>query len=86
MLAGEVILAVGDVSSTLQAGDSFLFDGVIPHDVHNSYDQSAKLLWIIAKLPNSLLIWRCCKNRRCRRAFTRDPKFMKYARTAGVQV
>jgi FixJ family two-component response regulator len=30
--------------------------------------------------------WRCCKNRRCRRAFTRDPKFMKYARTAGVQV
>jgi putative transposase len=29
---------------------------------------------------------RCCKNRRCRRAFTRDPKFMKYARTAGVQV
>jgi len=30
--------------------------------------------------------WRCCKNRRGRRAFTRDPKFMKYARTAGVQV
>jgi membrane protein len=29
---------------------------------------------------------RCCKNRPFRRAFTRDLKFMKYARTAGVQV
>jgi hypothetical protein len=28
----------------------------------------------------------CCKNRWCRRAFTRDPKLMRYARTAGVQV
>jgi transcriptional regulator with XRE-family HTH domain len=56
LLAGQVVLTVGDVSSTLHSGDSFLFDGVIPHDVRNPYDHSAKLLWIIAKLPNSLLI------------------------------
>jgi transcriptional regulator with XRE-family HTH domain len=56
LLEGEVVLTVGKKAATLRPGDSFLFDGTSPHDLRNPTDQPAKVLWIIAKLPNDLLL------------------------------
>ena len=49
-------MIVGKKTSTLSIGDSFLFDGILPHDLQSPMDRVAKLLWIIAKLPNDLLL------------------------------
>ena len=54
VMEGSFILTVGGQSATLEVGDSFLFDGAIPHLMVNPTDQPVKLLWIIAKLPNTL--------------------------------
>ena len=56
MLEEEVVMIVGKKTSTLSIGDSFLFDGILPHDLQSPMDRVAKLLWIIAKLPNDLLL------------------------------
>jgi quercetin dioxygenase-like cupin family protein/DNA-binding XRE family transcriptional regulator len=56
VLEGEVIMTVGDKTVTLHPGDSFLFDGIKPHTLTNPTDKVSKLLWIIAKLPNDLLL------------------------------
>jgi transcriptional regulator with XRE-family HTH domain len=56
VLEGEVVMTVGEKTTTLSVGDSFLFDGILPHDLKNPTDRVAKLLWIIAKLPNDLLL------------------------------
>jgi len=52
VLEEEVVMIVGKKTSTLSIGDSFLFDGILPHDLQSPMDRVAKLLWIIAKLPN----------------------------------
>jgi hypothetical protein len=56
VLEEEVVMIVGKKTSTLSIGDSFLFDGILPHDLQSPMDRVAKLLWIIAKLPNDLLL------------------------------
>lgn len=56
VLEGTVIMTVGDKTVTLHPGDSFLFDGIKPHTLLNPTDKVSKLLWIIAKLPNDLLL------------------------------
>lgn len=56
VLEGEVVVTIGGDTATLYEGDSLLFDGVTPHALANHTDRTAKLLWIIAKLPNDLLL------------------------------
>jgi transcriptional regulator with XRE-family HTH domain len=54
VLEGELRITVDGYTSSLKAGDSFLFDGIRPHHLSNPTDQTTRLLWIIAKLPNNL--------------------------------
>jgi transcriptional regulator with XRE-family HTH domain len=56
VLEGEVVVTIGDTSAVLYEGDSLLFDGITPHKLDNRTNRTAKLIWIIAKLPNELLV------------------------------
>jgi transcriptional regulator with XRE-family HTH domain len=47
LLEGAIYLRVGDEEVLLAEGDSFLFDGVLPHSFRNPNDAPAQLLWII---------------------------------------
>jgi transcriptional regulator with XRE-family HTH domain len=47
LLEGTIYLRVGDEEVLLAEGDSFLFDGVLPHSFRNPNDAPAQLLWII---------------------------------------
>jgi transcriptional regulator with XRE-family HTH domain len=56
VLDGEVTLTIGGKSSKLRPGDSFLFDGIEPHNLKNPHAEPARVLWIVAKLPNELML------------------------------
>ncbi len=47
MLAGELLLKLGDKELHLFEGDSFQFDGATPHGFRNPTDQITRVLWII---------------------------------------
>jgi transcriptional regulator with XRE-family HTH domain len=47
ILAGELILRVGDAETLLTEGDSFGFDSSAPHSFRNPGSGTAKVLWII---------------------------------------
>jgi transcriptional regulator with XRE-family HTH domain len=47
VLAGEILLKVGDDEALLREGDSFVFDSSIPHGFRNPQSAPAKVLWII---------------------------------------
>jgi transcriptional regulator with XRE-family HTH domain len=52
ILDGELVLRVGERDALLKAGDSFIFDGAIPHSFTNPSTQAgARLLWVIGKFP-----------------------------------
>jgi mannose-6-phosphate isomerase-like protein (cupin superfamily) len=50
VLEGRIQLQVGDRSSILSEGDSFQFDGALPHRFVNESAQPAKVLWMIVQL------------------------------------
>ncbi|HEY0295278.1 MAG TPA: cupin domain-containing protein [Bordetella sp.] len=52
ILQGQLELTVDGRRNLLDPGDSFLFDGSLPHQLRNPLDAPTRLLWIIAKLPN----------------------------------
>jgi len=52
VLEGSIELRVGERASLLSIGDSFLFDGGHAHSLYNPTDKPARILWIIARLPN----------------------------------
>jgi len=53
VLQGTLELVVEGASSQLKIGDSFLFDGILPHRLLNPSDEPTRLLLIIAKLRQS---------------------------------
>lgn len=48
VLAGEIIMTVGDKEAQLGEGDSFIFDGRSPHAFRNIGTSHAKVLWVIS--------------------------------------
>lgn len=51
MLAGDLLLRVGEEESILKEGDSFVFDSLQPHSFRNVGSIAAKVLWIIGAVP-----------------------------------
>lgn len=47
VLDGAFMLRVGGSIATLEAGDSFLFDGAKPHSFRNPLDRTSRILWIM---------------------------------------
>ncbi|CAD7031565.1 MULTISPECIES: helix-turn-helix domain-containing protein [Rhizobium/Agrobacterium group] len=47
VLSGELTLTVGEQTSTLRTGDSFVFDSALPHSFKNVSQSTAEILWII---------------------------------------
>lgn len=47
VMAGSVELTVGNVVETIDEGDSFQFKSGLPHQLVNTSDREAKLIWII---------------------------------------
>lgn len=52
VLQGELKLSISGQDSRLKAGDSFLFDGKLPHRLSNPLSTPLRLLWIIAHKPS----------------------------------
>jgi transcriptional regulator with XRE-family HTH domain len=50
VMEGKITLHVGANSSELSEGDSFQFDGSLPHRFVNDGSATAKVLWIIVQL------------------------------------
>lgn len=51
VLQGALELRVGGEEAVLQPGDSFLFDGTLPHSLRNPIDAPSQVLWIIVTAP-----------------------------------
>jgi transcriptional regulator with XRE-family HTH domain len=47
VLEGSLVLRVGDSEVAMGPGDSFLFDGALPHGFRNPHDRPARVLWIM---------------------------------------
>lgn len=56
VLEGLLELTVNDETSELREGDSFMFDGNQTHNIVNRTSTTAKVMWIVARLPNELLL------------------------------
>lgn len=56
VMEGKITFSIDGESSELNVGDSLLFDGTRPHQLQNNTDFSAKIMWIVAKLPNEFLL------------------------------
>ncbi|CAM3617193.1 HTH cro/C1-type domain-containing protein [Bordetella sputigena] len=54
VIAGSVQLTVGDVTATLDVGDSFQFNSNVEHALANPSDVEARVLWIISGLDTHL--------------------------------
>lgn len=50
VMDGEILLQVGDARTPLAAGDSFSFDGSIPHSFSNPAAVPARLFWVIGSI------------------------------------
>lgn len=48
VLSGRVDLTIGAHTASLDEGDSFQFDSTIPHQIVNTTEDVAKLIWIIS--------------------------------------
>lgn len=48
VLGGVLVLTVGGEEAILQEGDSFLFDGTLPHTFRNPQPTPARILWVMA--------------------------------------
>ncbi len=48
VVAGTVLLEVGDFSATLETGDSIEYPTSLPHRVENMGDDLAEVLWIVS--------------------------------------
>lgn len=48
VLSGRVDLTIGPHTAALDEGDSFQFDSTIPHQIVNTTENVAKLMWIIS--------------------------------------
>ncbi|MBV7484301.1 helix-turn-helix domain-containing protein [Bordetella sp. BOR01] len=53
VLQGAFELELDGRTLQLQRGDSFQFDGAVPHVFRNPFDEPASILWIIAHEPAS---------------------------------
>lgn len=51
VLDGQIFLAVDGKETMLREGDSFIFDGRLPHAFRNNSNASAKVLWVISNFP-----------------------------------
>jgi len=51
VLDGEIFLTVDGREARLCEGDSFIFDGRLPHLFRNVSSSSAKVFWIISNFP-----------------------------------
>lgn len=51
VLEGQIFLAVDGNEAMLREGDSFIFDGRLPHAFRNNGGVSAKILWVISNFP-----------------------------------
>ena len=51
LFSGELLLRVGNTEACLKAGDSFQFDGQLPHSFRNLGNEVASFLWVILRLP-----------------------------------
>jgi transcriptional regulator with XRE-family HTH domain len=51
VLEGEILITVGGREARLTEGDSFLFDGLLPHSFRNCGRTAAKVLWVINNVP-----------------------------------
>jgi uncharacterized cupin superfamily protein len=49
VIEGQITLHVGPNATRLCEGDSFQFDGVLPHRFVNAGSGAAKVLWIIVQ-------------------------------------
>lgn len=56
VLEGLVEITINDETSVLREGDSFMFDGNQTHNIVNKTATTAKVMWIVARLPNELLM------------------------------
>ncbi len=48
MIEGELEMQIGDEVITLHEGDSYSFDGRIPHHARNRSDRVSKLIWAVS--------------------------------------
>lgn len=51
VLEGQIFLGVDGKETMLREGDSFIFDGRLPHAFRNIGSVPAKVLWIISNFP-----------------------------------
>ncbi|MCG8547955.1 MAG: cupin domain-containing protein [Alphaproteobacteria bacterium] len=51
VLEGEIVITVGGNEARLTRGDSFSFDGKLPHTFRNDSESPAIVLWIISNFP-----------------------------------
>ena len=51
VLEGKLELRVGDQEAVLATGDSFIFDGTLPHYIRNPINAPSRVLWIIVTTP-----------------------------------
>jgi len=51
MLEGTILMSVDGVETSLMEGDSFTFDGRLPHAFRNISDVSAHILWVVSNFP-----------------------------------
>lgn len=51
VLDGEILLAVDGKEAKLRGGDSFIFDGRLPHAFRNISGSPAKVFWVISNFP-----------------------------------
>lgn len=54
VIAGSVQLTVGEVTATLDVGDSFQFNSNVEHSLANPSDVEARVLWIMSGLDTHL--------------------------------
>ena len=47
VMEGALALTVGGEEALLREGDSFLFDGALPHSLRNPADRQARILWVV---------------------------------------
>lgn len=47
VMEGSLALSVGGEEALLQEGDSFLFDGALPHSLRNPANRQARILWVV---------------------------------------
>ncbi len=51
VLAGTILMSVDGVETSLSEGDSFTFDGRLPHSIRNTSGEPVKMLWVVSNFP-----------------------------------